>query len=91
MLRSALLAVAVTITFSAPVYAMNSMGSMKCDNESMMKMKSDMDSMKGMRKEKKMAMEQMDMAKKSMMAHKMKDCKMHMNKAMMDMKMKKRG
>ena len=89
MFKSALLAAGLALAFSAPVYAMDSM--MKCDNASMMKMKSDMDATKGMKKEKKMAMEQMEMAKKSMMAKKMDDCKMHMDKAMMDMKMKKGG
>src|SRR6187431_375620 len=60
---------------------------MKCDEASMMKMKTDMDSMSGMMKEdqKQMAMKEMDMAKEAMAANKMDECSMHMEKASKEM------
>ena len=60
---------------------------MKCDNASMMKMQSEVDAMKSsMKAEKDMAMKHMDMAKDSMKANKMEDCKMHLDQAMKAMK-----
>ena len=53
----------------------------------MMKVQSEMDAMDGSMKEQKtMAMKEMDMAKKSMKAHKSKDCTMHLDSAMKAMK-----
>jgi hypothetical protein len=60
---------------------------MKCDNTSMMKMQSEVDAMSSsMKAEKDMAMKHMDMAKASMKANKMEDCKMHMDQATKAMK-----
>ncbi|MDW5318517.1 hypothetical protein [Rhizobium sp. PL01] len=75
------LAVAVLASLcAAPVYAMDAM---KCDDASMMKMQADMDAMTdpAMMEKKEMASKEMMMAKDSMKANKMDDCKMHMDNA----------
>ena len=68
----------------------NAMGSMKCDDASMMKMQTDMDAMSdpAMKANKDMAMKQMGMAKNAMKDKKMEDCSMHMGMASMSMTMK---
>ncbi|WP_246590337.1 hypothetical protein [Rhizobium lentis] len=60
---------------------------MKCDEASMMKMQSDMHAMTdpAMKEKKEMASKEMMMAKDSMMANKMDDCRMHMDNAMKSM------
>ena len=56
----------------------------KCDNASMSMMKTEVDGMKDANM-KKMASDHMMMAQQSMKAHKMADCKMHMDEAMKSM------
>ena len=56
-----------------------------CDNASMGMMKTQMEGMKDKAMQDK-AMKEMDMARVSMKANKVKDCKMHMAKAMKVMK-----
>ena len=90
MLRSTLVAAAMTIAFMHPAVAEDAMKSdMKCDDATMMKMQTEMDAITdpAMKEKKDMAMKEMDMAKESMKADKMDDCMMHMDgamKAMMD-------
>ncbi|MDW5318474.1 hypothetical protein [Rhizobium sp. PL01] len=77
-----LAAAALASVFAAPVFAEDAM--MKCDDASMMKMQSEMDAMTdpAMKDKKEMASKEMMMAKDSMTANKMDDCKMHMDNAM---------
>jgi hypothetical protein len=84
MMKTILAAAALSAIAFAPAFAADMM---KCDNASMMKMKTQMDAMSDPAM-KKMAMQEMDMAKKSMAAKKMKECSMHMEKASKDMMMK---
>lgn len=79
MLKSTLAAALLGFVMIAPAYAQD----MMCDDASMMKMKTDMDAMTdpAMKEKKEMAMKEMDMAKESMAANKMDDCKMHMENA----------
>ena len=68
----------------------NAMDAMKCDDASMMKMKTDMDAMTdpAMKANKDMAMKHMDMASAAMKDKKMDDCSMQMGMASMSMTMK---
>ena len=81
MIRTILAAAALSTIVFAPAFGAEMM---KCDNASMMKMKTQMDAVKDPAM-KKMAMQEMDMAKKSMAAKKMKECTMHMEKASKEM------
>ena len=85
MFKSGLIAAAFILVAIQPVLAMDEM---KCDQSSMMKIDSEIGAMKdsNMKAEKDMAMKHMDMAKESMKANKMEDCKMHMDQAMKAMK-----
>ena len=83
-----LLSTAVIVLFlTAPASAMDAM---KCDDASMMKMKTDMDAMSdpAMKANKDMAMKHMDMANAAMKDKKMEDCSMQMGMASMSMTMK---
>ena len=83
MYKSILIAAAFAMLSIQPTLAMDT----KCDNASMMKMQTEVDSMNSsMKAEKDMAMKHIDMAKDSMKANKMEDCKMHMDQAMKAMK-----
>ena len=85
MIKTALVGAVIAIGFIHPAVAMDTM--MKCDHASMMKVQSEMDAMdSSMKEQKTMAMKEMDMAKKSMKAHKNKDCMMHLDGAMKAMK-----
>lgn len=79
---AAILASAVAL----PAYAEDAM-MMKCDDASMMKAQTAMDGMTDpmMKDKKEMASKEMMMAKDSMKANKMDDCKMHMDNAMKSM------
>jgi hypothetical protein len=85
MIKTALAGAVLAIGFIQPAAAMDTM--MKCDHASMMKVQSEMDAMgSSMKEQKTMAMKEMDMAKKSMKAHKNKECMMHLDSAMKAMK-----
>jgi len=85
MIKTVLMTAVIAFGFIHPAAAMDTM--MKCDHASMMKVQSEMDAMNSSMKEQKtMAMKEMDMAKKSMKAHKNKDCMMHLDGAMKAMK-----
>jgi hypothetical protein len=85
MIKTVLATAVLAVGLVHPAAAMDTM--MKCDHASMMKVQSEMDAMDGSMKEQKtMAMKEMDMAKKSMKAHKSKDCTMHLDSAMKAMK-----
>ncbi len=60
---------------------------MKCDDESMMKMQTEMDAMTdpAMAQQKDMAMKEMAMAKEAMAANKTDECTMHMENASKEM------
>lgn len=83
MLKIAIAAACLASAFAMPVYAEDAM-MMKCDDASMMKMQKQVDGMKDpmMKAKKEMASQEMMMAKDSMKAKKMDDCKMHMDNAM---------
>lgn len=89
MLKISLAALALGLTFAAPVYAMDDM---KCDDASMMMMQGEMDKMTdaAMKDQKDMAMKEMEMAKTAMIDKKDDECMMHMKKAEEEM-MKKAG
>ena len=82
MLKITVAAAILASAFALPVYAQDAMT--KCDDASMMKMQSHVDAMTDT-KMKQMASKEMMMAKDSMKAKKMSDCKMHMEKAMKSM------
>ena len=86
MIKSTFLVAAFAIAIIQPAFAEDAMT--KCDDESMMKMQSEMDAMKdaSMKEQKEMAMKEMDMAKEAMKANKTDDCMMHMEGAMKAMK-----
>lgn len=83
MLKSALITAVLLSTAIFPAHS-EMMAMSKCDDASMMAMKSKIDGMTDM-KMKKATMNQMMMAESSMKAHKMKSCSMHMDKAMKSM------
>ena len=85
MLKITIAAAILASAFALPVYAADAM--MKCDDTSMMKAQADMDAMTDpmMKEKKEMASKEMMMAKDSMKANKMDDCKMHMDNAMKSM------
>ena len=80
MLKFALLT-AFAVSVAVPAFAMDDM---KCDDASMMTMQTKIDAMTDKNK-KDMAMKHMEMAKDSMKANKMDDCKMHMEETMKGM------
>jgi hypothetical protein len=84
MLKSAIIVAALLTAATITANGASMMAMSKCDDASMMSMKTKIDGMTDM-KAKKMAMDQMMMAQSSMKAHKMKSCSMHMDKAMKDM------
>lgn len=88
MIKSTLLGAAFAIAIIQPAFAQDAM--MKCDDDSMMKMQTEMDAMKdpAMKQQKEMAMKEMDMAKEAMKANKADDCMMHMENAAKEMKKK---
>src|SRR5690349_20470038 len=88
MIKSTLLVAAFAIAIIQPVFAQDAM--MKCDDDSMMKMQTEMDAMKdpAMKEQKEMAMKEMDMAKEAMKANKADDCMMYMENAAKEMKKK---
>ncbi|WP_245303113.1 hypothetical protein [Rhizobium esperanzae] len=85
MLKRTAAAIVIAAAFALPVLAQDAM--MECDEASMMKMQSDMNAMTdpAMKEKKEMASKEMMMAKDSMTANKMDDCKMHMENAMKSM------
>jgi hypothetical protein len=83
MLKITLAAAVIASAFSLPAFADDAMMA-KCDDASMMKMQTQMDGMTDQSK-KEMASKEMMMAKDSMKANKMDDCKMHMDNAMKSM------
>ncbi len=87
MLKCTLAAIVLAAASALPALAEDAMMSAKCDDASMMKMQSDIDGMTGsaMMEKKEMASKEMMMAKDSMKANKMDDCKMHMDNAMKSM------
>jgi hypothetical protein len=86
MIKSTCLVAAFAIAIIQPAFAQDTM--MKCDDDSMMKMQTEMNAMTdpAMKEQKEMAMKEMDMAKEAMKAKKMDDCKMHMESAAKAMK-----
>ena len=84
MMKTMIVAAALGMAMSAPAFADEMM---KCDDASMMKVKTDMDAMSGtmMKDQKDMAMKEMDMAKEAMAANKMDECSMHLEKASKEM------
>ncbi|EJJ28622.1 hypothetical protein [Rhizobium sp. CF142] len=87
MLKGTVAAIVLAAASALPVFAQDAMMSAKCDKASMMKMEANMDAMKdpAMKTKKEMASKEMMMAKDSMKANKMEECKMHMEKAMKSM------
>lgn len=87
MLKITAAAIFIASAFTLPAFADDAMMANKCDDASMMKMQSSMDKMTDpmMKDKKAMASSEMMMAKDSMKAKKMDDCKMHMDKAMKSM------
>ena len=87
MLKITAVAIVLASAFTLPAFAADTMMATKCDNASMMKMQTSMDKMTDpmMKDKKAMASSEMMMAKDSMKAKKMADCKMHMDKAMKSM------
>ena len=84
MIRTLATATLLTLALGTSAYAMDPM---KCDDDSMMKMQTEMDAMTDpmMKDQKEMAMKEMDMAKTAMGAGKTDDCTMHMDNAMKEM------
>jgi len=84
MLKITAVAIVLASAFTLPAFADDAMMATKCDDASMMKMQASVDKMTDpmMKEKKEMASKEMMMAKDSMKAHKMNDCKMHMDKAM---------
>ena len=80
MLKTVLSATILVGALTVPAMA----AEMKCDDQSMMMMQSQMDGMKDMAMKDK-AMKEMNMAKDSMKMNKMDDCKKHMGNAMNNM------
>ena len=92
MYRKYALVGALVVAFATPAFAedkMDKMGSMNCTEADMAAMETKMKSMTDADKQK-MAMDEMDMAKKMMANKDMDGCKMHMNKAMDSMDMMKK-
>lgn len=86
MFKSVLAAGALAVLLASPAFADDMM--MKCDEATMMKMQSDLDSMKDMKADKmKMAKDEMMMAKEAMDKKDDKACMDHMKKAADEMKM----
>jgi hypothetical protein len=87
MLKCTLAAIVLAAASALPALAQDAMMPAKCDDASMMKMQSDMDGMTdpAMKEKKEMASKEMMMAKDSMKAKKMEDCKTHMDNAMKSM------
>lgn len=84
MLEITIAAAILVSAFTLPAFADDAMMATKCDDASMMKMQTSMDKMTDpmMKDKKEMASKEMMMAKDSMKANKMDDCKMHMDNAM---------
>ena len=84
MIRMLATATLFTLTIAFPAFAQDMM---KCDDESMMKMQTEMDAMADpmMKDQKDMAMKEMEMAKTAMGAGKTDDCVMHLDKAKKEM------
>ncbi len=84
MIRTLATATLLTLALGTSAYAMDPM---KCDDDSMMKMQTEMDAMADpmMKDQKEMAMKDMDMAKTAMGAGKTDECVMHMDNAMKEM------
>ncbi|WP_112991152.1 hypothetical protein [Rhizobium sp. AN80A] len=87
MLKCTLAAIILAAASALPVFAQDAMMAAECDDGSMMKMQSGIDAMSdpAMKEKKEMASKEMMMAKDSMAAKKMDDCKMHMDNAMKSM------
>jgi hypothetical protein len=88
MFRTILAAAALSALSFAPAYADEMM---KCDDASMMKVQAGVDeAMKdsSMKQQEDMAMQHMDLAKKSMAANKTDECAMHLDEAMKALKKK---
>jgi hypothetical protein len=87
MLKITVAAAVLVSAFALPAFADDMMMAAKCDDASMMKMQSGIDGMTDpmMKDKKEMASKEMMMAKDSMKAKKMDDCKMHMDNAMKSM------
>ena len=87
MLKCTVAAIVLAAASALPAFAQDAMMSAKCDEASMMKMQADMDAMKdpAMKTKKEMASKEMMMAKDSMKANKMEECKTHMENAMKSM------
>ena len=83
MLKITIAAAVLASAFALPAFAEDAMMA-KCDDASMMSANSKIDAMSD-GSHKKMAMKEMMMAQSSMKEHKMKNCSMHMDKAMKDM------
>ena len=80
MIKTIAAATLFTLALGTSAYAMDPM---KCDDDSMMKMQTEMDAMTDpmMKDQKEMAMKEMDMAKMAMKDGKTDDCMMHMGEA----------
>ena len=87
MMKILLSTAVIGLFLAAPA---NAMDAMKCDDASMMKMKTDMDAMTdpAMKANKEMAMKQMGMAKMAMKDKKTDECMMNMGEAMNSMNKK---
>jgi hypothetical protein len=83
MIKTTFVTAVLALAFMHPAAAME--GMMKCDHASMMKVRSEIDTM-GTQAQKTMAMKHMSMAEKAMKAHKSKECTMHLDSAMKAMK-----
>ncbi len=89
MYRKYVLVGALVVAFATPAFAEDKMESMNCTDADMAAMETKMKSMMDADKQK-MAMGEMDMAKKMRANKDMDGCKMHMNKAMDSMDMMKK-
>lgn len=92
MYRNYVLVGALVVALAAPVFAEDTtdkMGMMNCTEADMAAMETQMKGMTDADKQK-MAMSEMDMARKMMANKDMDGCKMHMNKAMDSMGMMKK-
>jgi len=83
MIKVTFVTAVLALAFIGPAAAMDTM--MKCDHASMMKVRSEIDTM-GTQAQKTMAMKHMTMAEKAMKAHKAKECSMQLDSAMKAMK-----
>lgn len=84
MIRSFTTATLFTLAFASSAFAQDMM---KCDDESMMKMQTEMDAMMDpmMKDQKDMAMKEMEMAKTAMDAGKTDDCVKYLDNAKKEM------